>query len=203
MSQRAQEEEALRECQRWVEGWVVGERLCPFARPAIEAGEVAYRCLTEDDEAPLIAALIEAAICCLEEGQTMLLILTARKWQAFSHYLELLKHAESALEQERIEVEVEVEDQTKATLEEVSLGEQVQLASFHPGYLFADEAPDSTSHYSNRSPWPILHLLPEYLIDATLPEGSDPLKIPERNIAHLEALGLGEVLRRLRTLRVG
>ena len=133
----------------------------------------------------------------------MLLILTAHKWRGLSQYLEFLERAESALEVEHIEVEFEAEDQKETTLEEVSLGEQVQLASFHPDYLFAGEAPESTSHYSNRSPWPILHLLPEYLIDAALPEGSNPLKVPERNIAHLDALGLGEVLRRLRALQLG
>ncbi len=76
-----------------------------------------------------------------------------------------------------------------AAVEELGLGGQIQIASFHPHYQFADSGPDDIENYTNRSPFPILHLLRESSIDravAAFPEAAD---IYEKNMETLRGLG--------------
>jgi hypothetical protein len=66
----------------------------------------------------------------------------------------------------------------------------VQLASFHPDYQFECEDADAPGNFSNRSPYPVLHLLRENMLTRVLNEFPQPDQIPERNIRTLEELGL-------------
>ncbi|HEV7782749.1 MAG TPA: DUF1415 family protein, partial [Chitinophagaceae bacterium] len=72
-----------------------------------------------------------------------------------------------------------------------------QLASFHPLYLFANSSPTDAANYTNRSVYPMLHLLREESIDKALAHYSDPENIPERNInfAHEKGLTYMKMLR--------
>jgi hypothetical protein len=63
-----------------------------------------------------------------------------------------------------------------------------QVASFHPDYQFADTDPDDPGNLTNRSPWPVFHLIREASIDRALSSHPDVEGIPERNIARVEAL---------------
>jgi hypothetical protein len=60
---------------------------------------------------------------------------------------------------------------------------------FHPDYLFADAPADASSHYTNRSPFPILHLIREESLEAALEKFPNPENIPLRNVKHAEKLG--------------
>ena len=88
----------------------------------------------------------------------------------------------------------------QALLDAAGLEGLVQLASFHPDYLFAGEPEDAASHYSNRAPYPLIHLLREDMLTRVLADGSDPGEIPTRNIATLEAIGVDELARRWRDM---
>jgi len=68
-----------------------------------------------------------------------------------------------------------------------------QLATFHPNYCFADENPDDVTHHTNRSPFPMLHLLREEHIEKAIEYYGDTEKIPENNMACLRQLGLENV----------
>jgi hypothetical protein len=76
----------------------------------------------------------------------------------------------------------------------------VQLASFHPRYLFAGEPADGASHYSNRAPYPLVHLLREEMLSRVLADDADAGEIPERNIATLEGIGAVALEQRWREL---
>jgi hypothetical protein len=91
-------------------------------------------------------------------------------------------------------------EEAQALRREAGLEGVVQLASFHPRYLFAGEAVDAASHYSNRSPYPVIHLLREAMLTRVLADGIDSEQIPLRNIATLEAIGVVELERRWRDL---
>jgi len=65
-----------------------------------------------------------------------------------------------------------------------------QLASFHPLYLFADSSPDDPANYTNRSVYPMLHLLREESIDKALAHYDKPENIPVRNISFAREKGL-------------
>jgi hypothetical protein len=65
-----------------------------------------------------------------------------------------------------------------------------QLASFHPQYLFADSDENDPSNYTNRSPYPMLHILREASLEKVLESYPNPENIPERNIELTRSLGL-------------
>ncbi|MEX0915228.1 MAG: DUF1415 domain-containing protein, partial [Wenzhouxiangellaceae bacterium] len=75
-------------------------------------------------------------------------------------------------------------------LEQMELDGTIQIASFHPDYRFADSPPDDPANCTNRSPWPMLHLLRETSIETATANLPDTNTIYERNIETLRALGL-------------
>jgi hypothetical protein len=85
-------------------------------------------------------------------------------------------------------------------LDASGLGGHVQLASFHPRYLFAGEAEDAASHFSNRAPYPTLHLLRENMVGRVLEGFPEPEQIPTRNIDRLNRIGSEEMARRWQAL---
>ena len=91
-------------------------------------------------------------------------------------------------------------DDAEGLLQEAGLESVVQLASFHPQYLFAGEPPQAASHYSNRAPYPVIHLLREDMLTRVLEDFPAPEQIPERNIATLNTIGVEELARRWRAM---
>ncbi len=164
----------------WLQDMVVGLNLCPFAAAPLRAGRVRMTvCDAEQADAIYQAFLSELdAFLQLppEQAETGLFILS-RGLGDFDDYLDMLAILEDALGQ--------------AGLEGV-----IQLASFHPDYVFADSDDTDPANYSNRSPYPIFHLIREQQLEAALAGYPDPEAIPKRNIARLRQLGLAELQRR-------
>ena len=73
-----------------------------------------------------------------------------------------------------------------------------QIASFHPDYEFADAGADDVGNYTNRSPYPLLHLLREESLERAIDNHPDTDLIPARNIALLEAFGVAHMRALLR-----
>jgi hypothetical protein len=80
-------------------------------------------------------------------------------------------------------------DEVDAVLVALELDGVLQVADFHPGYTFAGEDPQGMSHFTNRAPYPTLHLLREASLDAAVDANPDAALIYERNIARLTSLG--------------
>ena len=78
-------------------------------------------------------------------------------------------------------------------MESQQVEEIIQVASFHPDYQFAGTEPEDVENYTNRSPYPMLHLLREESLTAALKEYSTPEEIPERNIATMNRLVIHKV----------
>ena len=74
-------------------------------------------------------------------------------------------------------------------IEEMDLLGVLQLASFHPDYQFAGEPIEAASHFTNRAPFPMIHLLREDMVTRALETYPNPEQIPERNIQKLKGLG--------------
>ena len=81
-------------------------------------------------------------------------------------------------------------DMTQAWLEEQELEGIFQLASFHPQYQFANSDPDDEANYTNRSPFPVIHILREDSVERAVGSHPDPTMIPERNITLAREKGL-------------
>lgn len=77
----------------------------------------------------------------------------------------------------------------------------VQIAGFHPEYQFEGTTEDSPENYTNRSPYPMLHLLREISITEVANSRKDLLEIPENNIKNLKAMGKAKILQRLEEMK--
>jgi hypothetical protein len=157
----------------WVERAVIGLNLCPFAKAPQVKGQVRYALSTATDEesllADLVAELQRLAESPAEAIETTLLVHPG-VGADFADYNDFLDLADGALE-------------------ELGLDGELQVASFHPQYQFADSAPDDITNATNRSPFPTLHLLREASIDRAVAAFPEAEAIFEANIATMEKLG--------------
>jgi len=175
-----------RHIRLWLDEFVVGLNLCPFARPLLGAPSLRIAVCDSGDAAQLRRTFLEELDLLqrsTEQEIATTLLVFSQALQAFADYLWFL-------------------DDAQEWVQEAGLDGVVQLASFHPQYQFAGEAADAASHYSNRSPYPIIHLLREDMLTRVLTGSADPHQIPDRNIATLNAIGVEELERRWRTIFV-
>lgn len=173
-----------RHIRLWLDDFVVGLNLCPFARPLLGASNLRITVCASSDKAELRSAFLQELDLLqrsTEQDIATTLLAFPHALQDFEDYLWFL-------------------DDAQELLREAGLEGVVQLASFHPQYRFAGEAPDAASHYSNRAPYPLIHLLREDMLSRVLADGADPQQVPDRNIATLNAIGLEELERRWRAI---
>ena len=71
------------------------------------------------------------------------------------------------------------------------------MASFHPRYRFAGTEPDDPENYTNRSPYPMLHLLREASVEIAIANHPDIDSVPDSNVAKLKALGVSQLAAQL------
>jgi len=171
----------------WLDDFVVGLNLCPFARPLLGADNLRIAICAETAPAALPTALLRELDLLQRSTEreiaTTLLAFT-HALHDFEDYLQFFYQAQDLLSQ--------------AGLEGL-----VQLASFHPDYRFAGEQPGAASHYSNRAPYPLIHLLREDMLSRVLDDFANPDQIPERNIATLSDIGVAELERRWQAMFSG
>ncbi|CAB3705960.1 hypothetical protein LMG24076_03700 [Trinickia soli] len=159
--------------RHWLVRAVIGLNLCPFAKNVHTKGQIRYVVSEASDVEGMLDAL-ETELRALTDADpdridTTLLILP----HAFADFLEFndaLFFAERLLTQMRLEGEL-------------------QIASFHPRYQFADTQPEDIENYTNRAPYPILHLLREASVERATQAFPDAADIYERNQETLRRLG--------------
>lgn len=165
----------IRAVRHWVETLVVGLNLCPFAKRELVNDRVRFVVSDAETEADLLIAL-QTELNILEqddEVETTLLI-HPRVLQDFYDYNEFLDAADGLL---------------------IEMGRDgiIQVASFHPDYQFAETAPEDVENYTNRSPYPLLHLIREESLEQAIAAYPNADAIPERNINLLRELGKDKV----------
>lgn len=169
--------------REWVAEVVVGLNFCPFAHREVEKNRVLY----VDSSAQSIESALEDLASAMqqllehEQIETTLLVLS-QGFHDFDDYLDLLDYAQ-------------------LTLREFNLEGTLQIASFHPDYQFADTADDDVSNYTNRAPFPVLHLLREASLEKVLARYPNPEAIPERNIEVAQQRGVAYFQALLERLR--
>jgi len=163
----------IAETVNWVEQAVIGLNLCPFAKAVHVKKQIRYVVSDADTPEALLAQLLEEleylAETSPEKVDTTMLIHpnVLADFEDFNEFL----------------------DVADAALEDVELDGILQVASFHPDYQFADTHQNDIENYTNRSPYPTLHLLREDSVERAVeafPEAGD---IFEKNIETLRALG--------------
>jgi uncharacterized protein len=170
--------DALPATQAWVERFVIGLNLCPFAGAVAAQGRVRYTVSAARDIDVLYNDLLTELMLIIEADPDVVettVLVHPLVLQDFEEYLDFLEIVEEALED--------------ADLEGV-----LQVASFHPQYQFEGVDADDVSHYTNRSPYPMLHILREDSLTGAIDSHPDPDGIPARNVEKLREMGLERVL---------
>jgi uncharacterized protein len=171
-----------KQCRHWVEKMVVGQNLCPFAKRSLDANGVRFK-LFEGDMASLAEVFVgELQLLDVDERVETTLLILPEGLEDFMDYLDIL-------------------DGANQIIAELGYEGVYQIASFHPDYQFEGTEPNDPSNYTNRSPYPILHLLREDSMEKAIQAyGRDNAeRIPSNNIERLEQLGLTQIQAILKT----
>lgn len=166
-------EEAIAATQRWLERAVIGLNLCPFAKAVHVKNQIRYvvsAAQTPDELLRDLLLELEALAEANPETIETTLLIHPQVLQDFLDYNDFLEVVDAALE-------------------EVDLNGELQVASMHPHYQFADTAPDDISNYTNRSPYPTLHLLREASIERAVAAFPEAEQIFDKNIETLRRMG--------------
>ena len=159
----------------WVESFVVELNLCPFAKRELANNRVRFAVIKAVTEEQLLMALqTELELLNDDSFIETTLLIHPHVLQDFYDYNEFLSVANSLL------VEMKLEG-------------VYQIASFHPDYQFAGTIPDDVENYTNRSPYPMLHLLREDNLEKAIANYPDADQIPTRNIELMNSLGPNKV----------
>lgn len=157
----------------WLEKAVIGLNLCPFAKSAHVKNHIRYTVSGATTSEALLNDLLGELKILVEADplkvETTLLI-HPHVLNDFLDYNDFLDVADAALD-------------------ELDLVGVIQIASFHPQYQFAGTDADDIDNFTNRSPYPILHLLRETSIERAVEAFPDAAQIFEKNIATLRLIG--------------
>jgi uncharacterized protein len=162
----------ITQTQNWIKSVVIGCNFCPFAAKALLKESIRYVILDSENIEKIMASLT-SELQFLDENDSIetTFIIFPNHFQDFEQYLDLVELAEDLNAEEEYEG-------------------IYQVASFHPDYCFAGADADDAANYTNRSVYPMLHLLREESITKALEHYQDPEGIPERNIAFSQEKGL-------------
>jgi hypothetical protein len=157
--------------QRWVESFVVELNLCPFAKRELIQNRIRFALTAAQTEEELLTAL-QAELELLDSDTSIetTLLIHAKVLQDFYDYNQFLDYADKLLLQ-------------------MGLEGVYQIASFHPHYQFGNTDPDAAENYTNRSPYPMLHIIREESIARAIAESPNIDQVPAGNIKLMNRLG--------------
>jgi hypothetical protein len=169
--QEQQDRKIILEVQQWVNDFVVDLNLCPFAKRELVKQRVRFVVSYADNEEALLVAL-QAELNQLADNSDIetTLLIHPHTLIDFDVYNQFLDYADGLLQ-------------------ETQLDGVFQIASFHPNYQFGGTDIDDAENYTNRSPYPLLHILREASLDAVLETTEHTDQIPVRNIALMNEMG--------------
>ncbi|MBA2673626.1 DUF1415 domain-containing protein [Ramlibacter sp.] len=159
--------------RRWLERAVIGLNLCPFAKAVVVKQQVHFAVSYARDVPGVLEDLgreLDALLACVPQQRDTTLLIVPHGFDDFLDFTALVQPAQRLLRKRRLEG-------------------VLQLAEFHPRYVFAGNEDDDPGNRTNRAPYPILHLLREDSIDRAVSAFPDPADIYEANVATLERLG--------------
>ncbi len=157
--------------KKWIQDVVIGCNFCPFAAKEVKNGTVRYVVAEVYAVKALLTQLNRE--CQLLDGDLAVettIIIIPHGFEKFTAYLKLVAKAEGQLEEEGFEG-------------------IYQLASFHPLYCFEGAAKDDAANFTNKSPYPMLHLLREDSVEKAIARYPNADGIPDKNIAFARKKG--------------
>lgn len=156
----------------WVRSFIVKLNICPFAKGPMNKGSLRIAVSESKKKAQALEDLMtEIQLMDADPTIETTLLVFSDAFKDFFNYLDFVDLAEQLLQVQGYEG-------------------IYQLATFHPDYYFADSDPEDVANYTNRSPYPMLHLLREEALEKAIAAYGDTDKIPKKNIATMRQLGL-------------
>lgn len=166
-------EEIIAATRTWLERAVIGLGLCPFAERVHLSNRIRYFVSEQQSIKGLVVELSQE-LKGLRDADPELcetsLLIHPQVLGDFNDYNDFLDDADAAVFA-------------------LGLEGELQIASFHPAYRFAGTEPDDIENYSNRSPYPMLHLLRESSVTRAVESYPGVAEIGSKNIATLRSLG--------------
>lgn len=165
------DEQIVLAVQQWVDTFVVGMNLCPFAKRELVKHRVRFVATAARTSEQLLKALQdELELLNRQSSVETTLLIHPHVLQDFYDFNDFLDEADHLL------MEMELEG-------------VYQIASFHPDYQFGGTQPNDAENYTNRSPYPVLHVLREASLERAIADYPDVDDIPQRNIELMNTLG--------------
>lgn len=165
------DEQVILAVRNWVETLVVGMNLCPFAKRELVKNRVRFVATAATTQEQLLQVLrAELELLNTDSAIETTLLIHPDVLQNFYDFNDFLHDADSLL--------VEMEEEGI-----------YQIASFHPDYRFGGTSPSDAENYTNRSPYPVLHLLREDSLERVIADYPNVDDIPQRNIELMNELG--------------
>ena len=166
-----QKELMIAQTRKWIADVVVGCNFCPFAHREVKKDSIYFEVVNGNKAAVLKALSAAFAKMDAEPAIETMFLLLPQNFARFTDYLKLVQAAEGLTKKEGYEG-------------------TYQLASFHPAYIFTGSSLNDAANYTNRSPYPMLHILREESVSRAIDSYPDTQKIPEKNIAFARGKGL-------------
>lgn len=164
-------DQIIKQTEQWLTSFIIHYNICPFAKREHDRQRIFY-CVEESDsiEQCLTTLIAECQRLDSQSGIETTLLIFPDQWSLFDDYLDFLTLAETLLIEQGYEG-------------------VYQLASFHPLYCFEGEEVDDSANYTNRSPYPMLHIIREASLERALQSYPNPELIPENNIKLTRKIG--------------
>jgi hypothetical protein len=175
------EAQAIAATRRWVEQVVIKHNFCPFAHKPAHSNTIRYVASPAQETDGLVEDLVEELVLLRDADHTKIettILVAPNCLEEFDDYNQFL-------------------DLVDMLIQRFNLQGIIQVASFHPDYQFADLERDDVRNYTNRSPYPMFHLILEESIARARDTYPNVEAIPDNNMELLQKLGLAEAQRQL------
>lgn len=178
------ESEEVRKVKKWLQNIVIHYNFCPFAKKPFKQNKIRYFLSHAETVEALVDEVIDELLALhkadVNEIETTIMIVPGvlKDFEEYNEFGVVL-------------------DQLIASLKLTGI---IQIATFHPDYQFADLDKEDVRNYTNRSPYPLFHLIREDSIEQARASYADIDKIPEKNMDKLETMGLENIKLELKKL---
>ena len=156
----------------WIDEVVVGLRLCPFAAQPWRAGQVRIAVSAASTPEDAVHHALDEAMALIESDPDEVATTLVAFPAALADF----------------ETFLDAEETLAHILEQAGCSGILQVASFHPDYVFADSEANDVGNWTNRAPLPILHLLREAQVSEAVDQHPDPDGIPADNVRRLREI---------------
>ena len=161
--------------KKWINSVIIAHNYCPFAKREVQKGSVRYRIVHKTEFNSLLKDIMQESVWLDQNVDTeTTLIIFPSNLNDFNSFLDCLVLAEDLL---------------------IAQGYEgiYQIASFHPNYCFQGAEPNDPANFTNRSPYPMFHLIREASVEVAIKNHPDADSIPERNIEYARQQGLANM----------